>query len=1278
MQYSGLAITDHEILSAHVESIQVARKMKEEGTMPGDFKLILGNEIYLVDSLEEVKDNYQPGVTKFPHFLLLSKSLEGHRQLRILSSRAWSRSYNTGLMTRTPTLKSDLEEIIKPNQGHIIAGSACLGSEVNIRLLAIKEAMESNNNSEAQFHREKLNEFILWCIDVFGQDHFFIELQPALSWEQIHCNKELVKIAKFYDLKLIVTTDAHYLRPEDRDTHEAFLNAKDGEREVASFYEACFLQSIDEMYDRMDYLGEDIVTEAIKNTQLIGDMVEDYTIEHDTVIPRIELPKFELRHMFKPAYKKYGYIKKMAYSDDEQNRYLLKLIEDGFEKNLKSPNLTQKSFHEILARIDVELGELWEIGKVINQNMGSYYITVKEIVDVIWEQADSLVGSGRGSSSGFIINYLLGITQINPLEYGVEIPHWRHLHKSRADVSALDIDIDTEGSKRSQIINALKNHFGEDRVLQVSVFGTETSKAAIATACRGLGYDSDIALHLGGIIPFERGKNWSIHECLYGNEEKGREPVTEFINEIEKYPRLKETALGLNGLTSRRGIHAGGIILFNDPYFESNALMTAPNGTPVTQYNLDDSQALGNIKYDLLTVESLDKIRVALDLLIENDEIEPESTVRETFDKYLHPDVIDKDSKEVYDILSSDTVADVFQFSTDIARDAIIKVQPSNLIETAAVNSLMRLQASSGEQPIDTFVRYKNDIDLWYKEMQDYGLNDNEIKIMEGHLLVLSGISDTQENVMIMAQDKNIAGYTVQQANVLRKVIGGSPQEVVNEEKERFFSGGLALGTRKELLNYVWDVQIRRQLNYSFSICHVIPYTLMALQEINLNLHYDPIYWQTACLTVNSGAIESNEETQSNTQNTNYGKVASAISEIQYRNIKVTPPDINDAGFSFTPDIKNSSIFYGLKGLVGVGDETISTIISNRPYTSFSDFLARLFDTKLVQNTHVLQLIKAGAFDSFGDRLEIMQYYLEHRFTPRKQITLASVGTLSELNAIPSEYDLLVRFYNFRKYISQKQNIYGKSDQRKTKNNLYLIDDISLDFLLEHFSEDCIVDYHEGQPIVAEWLFDNEYDKKMQPLKEWMALDSTLEEVNKLEIQQEWEKDASGTISEWEMGSLSFYYTSHELVHLDKELYGVKNFNDLSPEPTPTRSYEYRGQTRHEYELSRIAGTVLDKDKNRHTVTILTTDGVVTVKLFRNSYSYLDRQISKVGSDGKKTVIERSWLTRGNLLLLTGFRRGNQFVPRTFRNSVYQHSIMKINSIDENGKLSLSTSRKQI
>src|SRR5699024_7671255 len=152
-----------------------------------------------------------------------------------------------------------------------------------------------------------------------------------------------------------------------------------------------------------------------------------------------------------------------------------------------------------------------------------------------------------------------------------------------------------------------------------------------------------------------------------------------------------------------------------------------------------------------------------------------------------------------------------------------------------------------------------------------------------------------------------------------------------------------------------------------------------------------------------------------------------------------------------------------------------------------------------------------------------------------------------------------------------------------------------------------------------------------------------------------------------EMSSLSYYYSGHELEHLNHEKYSVTNFSQLPAEPISVRQYQWKGREMNKYQISRIAGTVLDKDKDRHTVTLLTTDGVVTVKLYRSQYSYLDKQISRINSDGTKTVLEKSWFTRGSLLLITGYRRGNQFVPKVYKSTIFQKPIVLINSIDDEG-----------
>ncbi|TWM21476.1 DNA polymerase III subunit alpha [Bacillus licheniformis] len=817
MNYKGLAITDHEVLSAHLEAIQTVRSMKKEGEMPQDFKLILGNEAYLVDSLEEVRDNYQPGKTKFPHFLMLAVDEKGHEQLRVLSSKAWENSFYTGTMERVPTVKKDVEDLLKKDPGHIIATTACLGSEVNIYLQKIMEVEKNDGDPELiKEYKLKIHKFITWCIDVFGKDKFFIELQPALSEEQIYCNKKLVQIADGYGLKRIVTTDAHYLRPEDRAIHQAFLNAKDGEREVDSFYEACFVQNVDEIHERMSYIDKEIVEEAIQNTLLIGEMIEDYTIEHEPIIPKMELPEFKLRHLFKPAYDKYEYIRKMSESKDDQDRYLLKLIEDGFENKLLKNDLARDEFHEILSRINVELGELWEISQKLNQSMASYYVTVREIINIIWDDecgGDSLVGAARGSAAGFLINYLLDNTQINPMQY--DLPHWRHIHKSRPDLP--DIDIDTEGSKREKILKALRERFGEKRVLQIATFGTEGSKSALQTACRGLGIDNDISQFLSEMIPFERGSNWPLKHCFYGDAETGRKPIKEFIREVERYPNLKETALKIEGLTNKRSSHAAGVIIFNDKYTKSNAMMKTPKGAYITQFNMGDSEAMGSVKFDLLTIEALDKIRVTLDQLIENEEIQWQGSLKDTYNKYIHPDVLEYEDARLWEMSGNGEIMDLFQFSTEVGHQSVVKVKPKNLLEAAVTNSLMRLMSDGEEQPVDTYVKYKNNLSLWYEEMRKYGLTDVEIKVMEKHLKDIYGVADTQEVVMQMVMDREIAGFDIKESNYLRKSIAKKKEDVLKEVQKLFFKKGKEIGTSENLLNYVWNVQFKRQFGLNDS-----------------------------------------------------------------------------------------------------------------------------------------------------------------------------------------------------------------------------------------------------------------------------------------------------------------------------------------------------------------------------------------------------------------------------------------------------------------------------
>ena len=223
--------------------------------------------------------------------------------------------------------------------------------------------------------------------------------------------------------------------------------------------------------------------------------------------------------MYVNYYDRYEYISKFAHSDNVYDRYLLKLIEDGYYEKIPYTTFGKVKFFETLDRIEVELKEMWLVTEKLGTSISSYYISTLELVNIMWEEGDSLVGVARGSVTGMFTMYLIGITQMNPLQWG--LPHWRHISHEKVELS--DVDIDTQQDRRLKIIEAVKRRRGERKVLNCSTFKTEGSKSAIITAGRGLGLDSDITQYLSNLIPVTRGQTWSLHDCLYGNEEKERQ-----------------------------------------------------------------------------------------------------------------------------------------------------------------------------------------------------------------------------------------------------------------------------------------------------------------------------------------------------------------------------------------------------------------------------------------------------------------------------------------------------------------------------------------------------------------------------------------------------------------------------------------------------------------------------------------------------------------------------------------------------------------------------------
>ncbi|MCD3200171.1 DNA polymerase III subunit alpha [Clostridium botulinum C] len=1309
----SLALTDHESLSGHIKFLKVVKELKEKGEIHQDFKPILGNEIYLTDESTMRYEMEHNGGTTFYHFILLAKDKEGHKQLRQLSTRAWERMFSYKGMERVPTFYSDFEDVIGDDKGHLIGSTACLGGYIAQNILKI---LNTQDEDEILNYKYKIHDFITWCIDMFGKDNFYIELQPSRMVEQIEYNKMAMHIAKTYGLKYIITTDAHYLRKEDREIHKAFLTSdEDGNsnREVDDFYSSTHFFNVDMLFEYMgDYLSNDEIIEAIKNTNDISNSIQEYDLFHKQIIPKVPLPNEDTWFHSNELYKigeEYKHIKYMIHSKEKYDRYLIGLCFKGIEKKIKKENL-----QESLERLDVECSEIIGISKAKEEPMSSYFVTMQKNIDIIWDDAESLVMPSRGSAGGFLVDYLIGITQVNPLTQGITMPHWRFISAERPDYP--DIDIDFSSYKRDAVFNCLLDYYksiGGDLV-RVCTFGTETAKSAIQTACRGVHINNDIGLYLSSLIPVERGKVWTLSECYYGDESKGKRSITEFKNAIDEHSgkNLLQVALGIEGLINKRSSHPCGVLPVNGDFTEHNAKMRSPSGELISQWELHDSEECGGLKYDFLNTKTCAMIQKTLEMLINHEKIEWQGSLRKTYDKYLHPDVIDTQSPEMWQKLNDGELISAFQFDSLAGEQALKAIKPMNLLEASAGNTLMRLMVEDGqERPLEMYVRYKQDINEWYKDMRAFGLNDNEMKLLEKHLSHDYGVCATQESMMMLSMDQNIAGFDVVESNILRKSVAKKKSQLLQESKNKLYEKGLKRGTSETLLDYVWDKQIAMQKGYSFSILHTIGYTYILIQQLNLIHYYPPIYWNTAVLLVESGAIEQvteNEEIDRKEKITNYGTVAKAIGNMQDKGVHIALPNINIANVGFEPNEANNEIVFGLKGIMKINNDTAKTIMENRPFTSVQDFYKRMVLQKkkvtsstgkiqnksLVSDSQLITLIKAGAFDKIENkpRETILLDYLKLT-NPPKKIDARATNTILEMGIIPTELKEEIRFFKFREYV---KTLKSKKDEKLKSVKWYCLNGATEDlteYTEQFFNDNFISEIEEDKDYYYDdngsiWValgttrkgsFESVYKQKINGLTKWLSSDECINTYNKYLFEQTKEKNMSGTISTWEMESMNFYYHEHELANVNKEKYSIVNYNNLPEEPMVTGFTKYKNMQYPKFQLSRIVGTVLDRNKNKHVVSLLTPDGVVNIKFYSGQFAFYDRSISEVNEeDGKKTVLEDGWFKRGTLLLVTGFRRGDQFKPKRYKNSIYPHTLQKILEIKENGDLVLQSERVNI
>ena len=466
----------------------------------------------------------------------------------------------------------------------------------------------------------------------------------------------------------------------------------------------------------------------------------------------------------------------------------------------------------------------------------------------------------------------------------------------------------------------------------------------------------------------------------------------------------------------------------------------------------------------------------------------------------------------------------------------------------------------------------------------------------------------------------------------------------------------------------------------SFSQIHSYAYSIIALQELNLNYFYPRVYWNCACLSCEAMGLKDNEDGSDKASSTDYGEIAKAIYKMKQSGIEVSPPSINESNLDFTPIESSNSILFGLSGISGINKDIANQIIANRPYSSFNQFYQlNSYSGSLVTESKFVQLIKAGCFDEFEpDRTKVMKEYITLSNTPKESLGLNNIPEILRMGCnIPSA---LIGPYKFKKYVCSSKFLYGPHPNFKSKK-LYRLDSRGEAYFrkkyMDSLQED--VDYFFSDDTLL--VVDKSLDKILKPV-----LDSLKEYINTDEFKQKFYTNCvkqkydqlcpNKDTNHWSFEACSFYSHDHELAHIDTTRYNIIPFDQLPS--TPQFEIMRRGSREwRRYEIVQIAGTILSRDDNKHILSLLDmSNNVVQCKFNAEAFSFYKRQISAEDENGNSVVMDMNWLRRGQPLILTGYKVSDtEFRVKSYKSSIYQHKVKKITQVYPNGDIDIQVYR---
>ncbi|MFS8480526.1 MAG: DNA polymerase III subunit alpha [Acidimicrobiia bacterium] len=786
-------------------------------------------------------------------------------------------------------------EILADHSEGLIATTGCLGGHVLQALL--RGDVEGATEKAARLQ------------DIFGKDNLFIELQDHGIPEQRKTNPQLVEIARRIGAPLLATNDSHYVRRSDAVAHDALLCVQTGslmsDPDRFKFHgDEHFLKSAAEMRALFAELPE-----ACDNTLWVAERCDV-----EIAFGKPQLPKFPLPEGF-----------------DSDVEYLRHLTFEGAKQRWGDP-LPDK----VVERLAYELKVIEDMG------FSSYFLIVWDLIDHA-RRSGIRVGPGRGSAAGCAVAYCLRITDLDPIRY--DLLFERFLNPSR--VSMPDIDMDFDSRYRDEMIRYAAERYGRDHVAQIITFSTIKARAAVRDAARVLGYPYAVGDKVAKAMPpLIMGRDTPLYACLepHPKYEDGYKMAAELREMYESDPDVRkvvDVARGLEGLRRQDGIHAAAVVITRDPLTEYLPIQRkpengqAPEEAPVvTQYEMHGVEELGLLKMDFLGLRNLDVITDTLELIKQTRGIE------------VDIDRVPLDDEKTFELLRRGDSIGVFQLEGGPMRALMRSLAPTCFEDVAALVALYRPGPMAANMHND-YADRKNG-----RKPVEYLHPDAEEVLGDTY-----GLMIYQESMMRIAQ--KFAGYSLAEADNLRKACGKKVRELIAKEREKFIAGCERTGYGAELGKKWFDI-IEPFADYAFNKSHAYGYGFVSYQTAYLKANY-PAEYLAALLT----SVKTNLE-----------KAAVYLAECRAMGIAVQVPDINRSDSDFTPVVtvgedgrEERTIIFGLSAVRNVGEGLVAQIIAEReangPFRDFHDFCQRV-DTSVLNKRTVESLIKAGAFDGLG------------------------------------------------------------------------------------------------------------------------------------------------------------------------------------------------------------------------------------------------------------------------------------------------------------------------